>query len=110
MPKTRVYSKHTKEAVSVLGQLIKIGRKKRRWSEKDLSERVGIARETLQRIERGDPKCSIGLVFEAASLVEVPLFGSDHTPLATHLNRTAEMLSLMPKAVRKSKKAVDDDF
>lgn len=110
MPKTRVYSQYTKEAVSLLGQLIQVARKKRRWSEKDLAERVGIARETLQRIERGDPTCSIGLVFEAASLLEIPLFDSDHTPLATNLDRTAEVLSLMPKTIRKSKKVVDDDF
>ena len=110
MPKARVYSQYTKEAASLLGQLIKIGRKKRRWSEKDLAERAGVARETLQRIERGDPTCSMGLVFEAAFLVGVPLFGSDHTPLVTHLDRTAEILSLLPKTVRKSEKVVDDDF
>ena len=110
MPKARTYSQYTKEAASLLGQLIKIERKKRRWTEKDLAERAGVARETIQRIERGDPTCSIGLVFEAASLVGVPLFGSDHTPLATHLDRTAEILSLLPKTVRKGKKAVDDDF
>ena len=110
MPKTRAYSEYTKEAASLLGQLIKIGRKRRRWSENNLAERVGIARATLQRIERGDPTCSVGLVFEAASLVEVPLFGSDYAGLTSHLNRTGEMLSLMPKAVRKSEKAVDDDF
>jgi transcriptional regulator with XRE-family HTH domain len=110
MPKTRVYSQYTKEAASLLGQLIRIARKKRRWSVNDLTERVGMARETLLRIERGDPTCSLGLVFEAASIVGVPLFGSDQTTLATHLDRTAEVLALLPKTVRKSRKVVDDDF
>lgn len=38
-----------------------------------LSKRAGISRRTLQKIERGDPKCEIGLVFEVANLVGVNL-------------------------------------
>jgi len=110
MPKTRSYSQYTKEAASLLGKLIKIGRKKRQWSEHDLAERAGIARVTVQRIEKGDPTCSMGLVFEAASLVGIPLFDSAHTSLATHLARTDNTLTLMPKSVRKSNEVVDDDF
>jgi transcriptional regulator with XRE-family HTH domain len=110
MSKIRSYSQYTKEAASLLGKLIKAGRKKRQWSELDLAERAGIARETVQRIEKGDPTCSIGLVFEAAFLVGVPLFDSDLTPLATSLERITDTLSLMPKTVRKGERTVDDDF
>ena len=110
MSKARSYSQYTNEAVSLLGKLIKLGRKKRRWSEFDLAERAGIARDTVHRIEKGDPTCSLGLVFEAASLVGIPLFDSNHVPLATHLERTDDILTLLPKAIHKSNKDVDDDF
>ncbi len=110
MSKARSYSQYTNEAVSLLGKLIKLGRKKRRWSEFDLAERAGIARDTVQRIEKGDPTCSLGLVFEAASLVGIPLFDSGNVSLATHLERTDDILTLLPKSVRKSNKDVDDDF
>lgn len=110
MSKARSYSQYTLEAASLLGKLIKAGRKKRRWAELDLAERAGIARETVQRIEKGDPTCSIGLVFETAYLVGVPLFESDLTPLAKNLARVSDTLSLMPKTVRKGERTVDDDF
>ena len=110
MSKARSFSQYTTEAVSLLGKLIKLGRKKRQWSEFDLAERTGVSRQTVQRIEKGDPTCALGLVFEAASLVGVPLFDSEHTSLASHLERTDNVLTLMPKSVHKTSKAVDDDF
>lgn len=110
MSKVRSLSQYTTEAISLLGKLIQLGRKKRQWSQLDFAERIGVSRQTVQRIEKGDPTCAIGLVFEAAALVGVPLFDSDRTPLASHLKRTGEVLSLMPKSVHKTNKAVDDDF
>ncbi len=110
MSQSRSYSRYTTEAITLLGKLIKLGRKKRKWSEFDLAERAGISRDTIQRIEKGDPTCSLGLVFEAASLVGIPLFDPGKTSLASHLKRTDDLLTLMPKSVRKSNKAVDDDF
>lgn len=110
MPKKRTFSEYTREAAILLGQLIKLGRQNRRWSTDELAERAGISRRTLQKIERGDPACTLGLVFEAAALVGVPLFESDSRSLAHQIARTSEMLALMPKKIRVGEKAVDDDF
>ncbi len=110
MSKARSYSQYTQEALSLLGNLIKAGRRNRRWSEIGLAERAGLSRATVQRIEKGDPTCSIGLVFEAAALVGVSLFESDHTPLATSLDRVTNTLSLMPQKIRKNGRDVDDNF
>lgn len=110
MPTQKSYSHQTKEATTLLGQLIQLRRKKRRWSATELASRAGISRVTLAKIEKGDPTCSIGLVFEAAALVGVPLFDSGQTPLADQLHRTSEMLALLPKNLRRSTEAVDDDF
>ena len=110
MPKLRAYSKYTKEAVLLLGQLIKLGRKKRNWSEQNLADRAGISRATLQKIEAGEMSPSIGLVFETATLVGVNLFEEDNQPLATSLDLTQSKIALLPKRIRNKKKAVDDDF
>ena len=69
MAKQRVYSKYTQEAVTLLGEQIKLGRKQRKWSENALAERSGISRATLQKIESGKMTSAIGLVFEVATLV-----------------------------------------
>ena len=110
MPKSRAYSRYTGDALILLGRLIKLGRQKRHWSADELAERVGISRPTLRKIESGYPNCSIGLVFEAASLVGIPLFDSDTKTIANHLVRTADMLTILPQSVRTRDGDVDDDF
>ena len=42
MIKTRVYSKYSKTAVALLGKLIQLARKERKWSEQALAERADI--------------------------------------------------------------------
>lgn len=111
MPKkTRIYSRYTLDASNLLGRLIKLGRAQRKLTAQDLSDRVGISRGLLQRIEKGDPKCEIGAVFEVAALVGVKLFESDSNTLSTHIERAEDKLALLPKAIHKSRKAIDDAF
>ena len=110
MSEKRTYSKFTKEALLLLGQRIRLARKERRMSEKDLSARVGIARSTLQKIERGDPVVDIGLVFEAATIAGVPLFEPDATSLAPQIAQVRDKIALLPAYIRKPKTALNDDF
>lgn len=110
MTSPRTYSRHTREALTLLGKQVRLGRKQRRWSELELAERAGIARATLQKIEKGDPGSSIGLVFEVAVLVGVPLFEAGLPDLARRHERVDDKLALLPKATRSGRKAVDDAF
>lgn len=64
----------------------------------------------MQRIERGDPRCGIGAVFEAATIVGVPLFDLDINQLNSHVKDQNDKLTLMPKAVRKAPIVINDDF
>ncbi|MCP4697518.1 MAG: helix-turn-helix transcriptional regulator [Gammaproteobacteria bacterium] len=106
--KTRVYSRYTLEAAVLMGSLVRLGRSRRKLTMEDLAARAGISRGLLQRIEKGDPKCEMGAAFEAAALVGVKLFDADD--MASHIERTEDKLALLPKAVRKPQKPVDDDF
>ncbi len=108
--KPRTHSKATREALSLLGLHIKQGRKQLRMAEADLAERVGISRTTLQKIEKGDPFVEIGLAFEAAFLVGVPLFQIEGSTLAGRIERAQDKLALLPKAIRKPRTEVNDDF
>jgi transcriptional regulator with XRE-family HTH domain len=110
MAKPRAYSKYAREAAFLLGQQIKLGRKDRKWSEQNLAARAGISRATLQKIEAGELSPSIGLVFEVAALVGVPLFAQDSRVLATSIELTQGKIALLPKRIRNRTKAVDDDF
>ena len=106
----RSYSRLTEEALLLLGKQIRLARKRRRMSERDLAARIGIARSTLQLIEKGSPSVAIGLVLEAAVLTGVDLFVPDATTLAPQLERTEDKLALMPGSVRRPGREVDDDF
>jgi transcriptional regulator with XRE-family HTH domain len=106
----RTYSRITRDVLTLLGGLIRIGRKRRKMSEADLAARVGIARSTLQLIEKGHPKVEIGLVFEAATLVGVPLFVDEPSRLASEHSRIDDKLALLPQSVRVPRSKVKDDF
>lgn len=78
-------------------------------TEDELAGRAGISRRTLQKIERGNPKCEIGLFFEVATLVGVQLFGVEDTAtMPMHRDRINDKLALLPQRVRTVK--VDDEF
>ena len=110
MRRTRSYSRATKQALSILGKLIKMGRVERGLTATQLAERAGITRKTLRKIEYGEPTPEIGSAFEVAVRVGVRLFEFDDRRLAMHNARLDEKLTLLPKSVRPSNQEVDDDF
>ncbi|MCF6245913.1 MAG: helix-turn-helix domain-containing protein [Desulfobacula sp.] len=110
MAKQRTYSKYAQEAAQLLGKQIKLARKQRKWSEQNLADRAGISRTTLQKIERGEMTCAIGLVFETAALVGLNLFEQDRLPLSISIENANNKLALMPRRIKPKTKAVDDDF
>lgn len=106
----RNYSKQTKEAARLLGSLIEHARKSQALTTTEVAERAGISRRTLRRIENGDLKSEIGLFFEVATVVRVPLFGTEHLTLQNEFVRVEEKLSLLPKNIHKPRRGVKDDF
>ncbi len=110
MIKERIYSKYAQDAAFLMGQQIKLARKNRKWSSANLAERAGITRLTLQKIEAGDMKTSIGLVFEVAVIVGVTLFDEDKQHLSTNIELIQSKIQLLPKRIRNQNKVVDDDF
>lgn len=107
---TRPYSQYSLDALRLTGQLVREGRLAKGLTTTDLATRAGISRALLQRIERGDPGCSIGAVFETAAICGVTLFETDERLLAEKLARQSEKLALLPRSVRVGKRAVNDDF
>jgi transcriptional regulator with XRE-family HTH domain len=109
-PVSRPLSQYSLDALALFGQIVRDARLGRAMTTTDLASRAGISRALLQRIERGDPGCSIGAVFEVATLCGVPLFDQEPRQLTTHLALHREKMALLPKAVRTRSKPVKDDF
>jgi transcriptional regulator with XRE-family HTH domain len=110
MTSPRPYARQTREALGLLGQLIRAARIERGLKVQDLADRVGVSRDLIHRLEKGDPRCGIGVVFEAATVVGLPLFAADPTRIADERARLDEKLRLLPKAVHRSDDEVDDAF
>jgi transcriptional regulator with XRE-family HTH domain len=115
----RAYSRYGLEAIALLGQMIRAGRIQRRITGEEMASRMGISRALLQRIEKGDPGCGIGAVFEAAAIAGVPLFETDRGRATVDADRErvsaqraalSEMLTLLPKTARKPRRTIKDDF
>lgn len=106
----RAYSRYALDGLALLGKMIRLGRMQRRLTAHELAERMGVSRSTLQRIERGDPKVEIGLMFEAAAIVGLKLFDADEQGITRLSERTDDRIALLPKHVYKAGKRVVDEF
>ncbi|MBL4680603.1 MAG: helix-turn-helix transcriptional regulator [Pseudomonadales bacterium] len=107
---TQAYSRYSADAVQLMSSLIKVARKERKLTTQDIADRAGISRGLVQRIEKGDMKCSIGAVFEVAAILNIKLFDADKRSLSTHIRQNEDKLSLMPKSIRKKTRVIKDDF
>lgn len=102
------YSPLTIEAARLLGSSIQLARKERRWTLKELAERVGVTEVTMRKIERGDPSVRLGAAFEAAVVTGVPLFDADPVRRSLERERVEARLAALPKTVRRSEDPRDD--
>lgn len=111
MKRMRSYLPTTTHALTVLGSQIAVSRRELGWTAADLAERLGVNVQLIGKIERGSPSTTIGIVFEAAVLCGVPLFGADPSSLADLAARERTRLALLPARIRRHKKVqVSDDF
>jgi transcriptional regulator with XRE-family HTH domain len=107
--RNRVYSSYTKQSMSVFSDLIQVARKSMKWSEVELAERAGISRATVRKIEKGNPGTELGLYFEVATLLGVPLLNSDNA--MKNASRELDLrLALLPKRVSSASIELFDDF
>ena len=50
--------------INLLGGMILIARKNKKWRQADLANRLDVTRQTVARMENGDPNIAIGTYFE----------------------------------------------
>ncbi|MDQ3935051.1 MAG: helix-turn-helix domain-containing protein [Actinomycetota bacterium] len=99
-----------RHAAQLLGAQIRQARVERHWSIRELADRAGVSTGTLLKVEHGDPSVSLGIAFDVANLVGVPLFYEDPSRLADEVARSRERLALLPQRVRERETDVDDAF
>lgn len=111
MPKRiRAYSRTVRQAAGLLGSQVREARVERRWTVRELAERAGISTSTLLKVEQGDPSVTLGVAFDVATLVGVPLFDEDRASLSAELARRRDRLALLPQRVREPKDDLGNEF
>lgn len=110
MRRAHTYSPQTLDAAHLLGLRIAEGRRSRRWTQAELSERAGVSTATLRNAERGEPTVAIGVMFELATLVGVNLFGIPPGQLRSMAARERDHLALLPAHVYPRHVSGDDEF
>lgn len=108
--RTRSFMPTTRAAVALLGSQIAAARRERGWTAADLAERVGVQPQTIGRLERGEPTVALGVAFEAAVIVGIPLFAADEQELHSLAAAAQQRLALLPTRVTKPSIVVDDNF
>ena len=103
-------SSSTLSVLKTLGAMIKAARLERGMSQAELSQRLGMSRYTVIALEKGEPKVGVGTVFEAATIVGIPLLAGDQRELNKLATTVANLASLLPERSRRKKVALDDDF
>jgi transcriptional regulator with XRE-family HTH domain len=109
MRRARTYSPVTIDAARLLGARVRLARRERRWTLQELADRVGVTHVTMRKVERGDLTVGLGVAFEAAAVLGVPLFHEDRSRRTLEAGRIDDRLAVLPQLVRKPAE-VDDDF
>ncbi len=103
-------SSSTLNVLKTLGAMIKAARLEHGMSQAELSERLGVSRYTVIALEKGEPKVGVGTVFEAATIVGIPLLARDQGELNKLATTVANLTSILPERGRRKKVALKDDF
>ncbi len=70
---------------------------------------MGVTRTTIAKVEHGDLTVGLGVAFEAAAVLGIPLFGADDDRRRVEAARVDDRLAVLPTSVRTPAR-VDDDF
>lgn len=104
-------SRQSREAIELLGRMIRAARLERNMTAMDLAARAGVSRPLLARVESGDPRVGIGSVFEIAAIVGVPLLGDRPDDVSKSLSAERRYHSVLrQRAFQAQNRKVNDDF
>ena len=96
-------------AIRSLGSMIKGCRLERGITQQDLADRINVSRYTIIAIERGNPKVAVGVIFEAAYIVGIPLLAYNREELKHLSLNLSSLATILPKRSTLGRKNNDED-
>lgn len=98
-------------ALVALGERIRIARKRRRWSQRSFADRMGVTKQTVERLERGDPGIRLGTLTAALRVLAWPIEDLDRlvSPVQDAVGLSLE-LARVGRSTRKTSPEDEYDF
>jgi transcriptional regulator with XRE-family HTH domain len=66
-----VYNSEVHELLGAYGERVQLARMRRRWSQAELAERMGVERRTVSRLEKGSPGVGVGAFLAALWVLDL---------------------------------------
>ena len=116
MPKqTHHLPKIPRVFLQLIAKSLVIARKTKHMRQSDLAERAGISRQTLARLEKGDPNIAIGIYLTVSWILDIPLIPGLVSDKLESQNMPAQILHFLhqqlPQRVSiKKMKNINDKF
>lgn len=104
-----IISEFVQLSLSMLGGFIRVARIQRKMPQRELAERLNVSRQTVMAIEKGQPNVSIGIAFEAARILGIPILNEDKKVISRWQTILGEFEALLPTRADKETE-LDDDF
>lgn len=101
MPTVDILPLRLRQSMRLLGHGINVARRRRRLTAASMAERLGVGRQTYQRIERGDPTVAMGTYVMAFFVLGLDWSALEKIaePMADDLG-TSLAIEQLPKRVR----------
>ncbi|MGO1851880.1 MAG: helix-turn-helix domain-containing protein [Microbacteriaceae bacterium] len=99
-----------RDALQVLGSFVHERRVAAKYTAEQAGERIGVSARTWRLIEHGSPTVSAGHVFNAAAMLDIPLFSRDAQQLRNLAAHRQQVDALIPARARVTYTEFDDDF
>ena len=103
-------SRHTQLVLTTLGAMIKSARLEQSFSQADLAHRLNVSRYTVMAIEKGDSSVAVGTLFEACTIIGIPLLAENNNRLLNLSTTVANFASVLPERSRSAITELDDNF
>ena len=111
-PHTFLRSSGKAERIALLiGEMIRIARLQRHWSETEASERANISRATLRKVESGNMGVAAGTIYGLCDLLKVPILsGMSDVEIEREIKNARLTRKTLPNRIREGKEEINDDF
>lgn len=102
-------------ALQLLAEMLTVARKNNKWRQHEVAQRLNVTRQTVARLEKGDPNVNAGCYFAAAWLLDVPIFPLLDERTIKPNDPLKQLLTLLKDQLPKRvsgipEKPVDDNF